>query len=553
MLCSLSVFTSKHLTFGALGNSYFRRQWLGSNGSFQTCLRKHDHGLHRSGLRLLAVPDSFKSRGVSSLAYARPMTVSHQASNAAAMYLPRKTLSRRTAKQNLDIEDPVTPLQSGVTGRGLAVGISTVVLLIVGYLYVTDTRAGFHRWLVVPVLRTLYSDAEEAHRAGVMTLKVLYQLGLQPRERGDQDGPGKDHVEVFGHRLKNSLAISAGLDKDAEIVSPLFGLGPAIVEIGGVTPLPQDGNPKPRVWRIPSQQALINRYGLNSKGAAHVARQLRHRVRDFGQTQGLGIDEKAQRLVLDGYAGVPPGSLNAGQLLAVQIAKNKDTPEHDTEAVKQDYVWCVNHLAEYADIIVVNVSSPNTPGLRSLQKMEPLRAILTGVVQATRSTRRRTKPAVMVKVSPDETAEDDIQGICKAVWQSGVDGVIVANTTKQRPPLSRFTSQQEAAVLQEQGGYSGPFLFERTLELVGKYRQALDMPLGAAVSGSQAKIPKIIFASGGISCGEDVLRVRAAGASVAMTYTQMIYEGSGFITSMKRQMRELANRPHLHVLSQSSS
>lgn len=552
MLHSLSASASKHLTNGALRNNPFRRRWLESNGHSQIYLKEHNRRPHGSGPGPLGVLDSFSSRGVSSLSYARPMAVSYRPLGAAAIVLPRKTFSRRTAKQKIDIEDPVAPLQSGITGQGLAVGISTVVLLIFGYLYVTDTRAGFHRWLVVPVLRTLYPDAEEAHKAGVMTLKVLYQLGLQPRERGDQDGPGKDHVEVFGHRLKNTLAVSAGLDKDAEIVSPLFALGPAIVEIGGVTPLPQDGNPKPRVWRIPSQQALINRYGLNSKGAAYVARQLRHRVREFAQAQGLGIDEKAQRLVLDGYAEVPPGSLNAGQLLAVQIAKNKDTPEHDTEAVKQDYIRCVKHLADYADIIVVNVSSPNTPGLRSLQKIEPLSAILTGVVQATRSTPRRTKPAVMVKVSPDETAEDDIQGICEAVWQSGVDGVIVANTTKQRPPLNRSVSQQEAAILQEQGGYSGHFLFERTLELVGRYRHALDMPLGAADAGNQAKIPKTIFASGGISCGEDVLRVREAGASVAMTYTQMVYEGSGFVTSVKRQMRELADRHHLHALSKSS-
>ena len=545
MLFSLSAAASKRLVTGALGNSQLGRQWL--DGHFQERMRQHDHLLHRSRLGLLG---SFNSHGVSGLACIRPMAASCQALNAAATVLSRKKLSTRITQQNLNADKLV--LQSSVYKRGLAIGISTVVLLIFGYLYVTDTRAGLHRWLVVPVLRSMCPDAEEAHKAGVTVLKILYQFGLHPRERRGQDRPEEDDLEVFGHHLRNPLAVSAGLDKDADIVSPLFALGPAIVEIGGVTPLPQDGNPKPRVWRIPSQQALINRYGLNSKGAAHVARQLRHRVRRFTQAQGLGIDEKAQRLVLDGYAGVPPGSLSPGQLLAVQIAKNKDTPEHDTEAVKRDYVQCVRHLADYADIIVVNVSSPNTPGLRSLQKTEPLRAILTGVVQATRNTPRQTKPAVMVKVSPDETAEDDVRGICEAVWQSGVDGIIVANTTKRRPPPTS-ASLLETAILQEQGGYSGPFLFEATLELVRKYREALDMPLGAENTGNRARTPKVIFASGGIACGEDVLRVREAGASVAMAYTQMVYGGSGFITSVKRQIRELENRRHPPASSKSPS
>lgn len=422
--------------------------------------------------------------------------------------------------------------------RSITAGISTIILLSFGYLYVTDTRAGLHRWLAVPLLRYLYPDAEDAHHAGVAILQGLYRFGVHPRERGDQDD-GAFAVEVFGHLLKNPLAISAGLDKDADIVSPLFALGPAIVEVGGVTPLPQEGNAKPRVWRIRSQRALINRYGLNSKGATHVALQLHQRLRAFTDARGYGVDEEAERLVLDGHAGVPPGSLSAGRLLAVQIAKNKDTPEHDHEAVKQDYVRCVEQLGELADIVVVNVSSPNTPGLRSLQRMEPLKNILTGVVRATKDLGRRQRPAVMVKVSPDQDTEDDIQGICEAVWQSGVDGVIVANTTRRRPRVDHSAgslSMEEQRTLGEQGGYSGLALLEGTIDLVGRYRQVLDAPLRG--EDGRAKTRKAIFASGGISNGEDVLRVRTAGASIAMIYTQMVYEGSGFITSLKRQLRE---------------
>ena len=367
----------------------------------------------------------------------------------------------------------------------------------------TDTRSGIHRWLAVPLLRFFYDDAEDAHEAGTRVLKALHSFGLHPRERGDADTAGDLGVEVFGHVLTNPIGTSAGIDKHAEIPSALLDLGPAIVEIGGVTPLPQEGNARPRVFRIPSQNALINRYGLNSKGAEHVAMQLRQRVRQFAYSMGYGVGEEAESFVLDGKAGVPPGSLVGGKLLAVQLAKNKTTSDQDIDAVRDDYVSCVDQLAKYADIIVVNVSSPNTPGLRSLQKTEPLQHILTGVVVAAKATQRKTKPAVMVKVSPDEDSEDQIRGICEAVWKSGVDGVIVGNTTMQRPeplPQGYVLRGKEATVLLQQGGYSGPQMFDRTLALVRKYRRILDVPLKTNIG--QDLVPKVIFATGGITNGK---------------------------------------------------
>jgi len=204
---------------------------------------------------------------------------------------------------------------------------------------------------------------------------------------------------------------------------------------------------------------------------------LRQRVREYAYKIGFGIDEMAEQRVLDGEAGVPSGSLMEGRLLAVQIAKNKSTPDDDIEAVKADYVYCVDAVARFADIVVVNVSSPNTPGLRALQRVEPLKNILTGVVEAAKKTNRRTKPAVMVKVSPDEDSEEQVQGICDAVWESGVDGVIVGNTTKRRHdllPADYELPSREAAVLLEEGGYSGPQLFERTVALTRRYRTLLD-------------------------------------------------------------------------------
>ena len=234
--------------------------------------------------------------------------------------------------------------------------------------------------------------------------------------------PQNLEVEVFGHTLSNPIGTSAGIDKHGEIPDPLFALGPSIIEIGGATPYPQDGNPKPRVFRLPSRKALINRYGLNSEGVETLQMRLRQRVREYCYNNGFGIDEQAEQSVLDGEAGVPGGSLTSGRLMAVQIAKNSFTPDEDIEAVKADYVYCVEALARYADIIVVNVSSPNTPGLRGLQRVEPLTNILTGVVEAAEKANKRVRPAVMVKVSPDEDSEEQVRGICDAVWESGVDG-----------------------------------------------------------------------------------------------------------------------------------
>ncbi|KAF4548827.1 Dihydroorotate dehydrogenase-like protein 2 [Elsinoe fawcettii] len=392
--------------------------------------------------------------------------------------LPTLRQLRFASDEPLVKQETLNDARSGGTRlKNLFLGTSLVLALSFTYLYTSDTRASVHQWLIVPLVRLAYPDAEDAHKVGNKALKFLYTFGLHPRERGDVDAKGDLKVEVFGHVLDNPIATSAGIDKNAEIPDPLLALGPAIVEVGGMTPRAQEGNPKPRVWRVPSQNALINRYGLNSEGADSVALRLRQRVREFAYSIGLGLDPEAERKVLDGEAGVPPGSLLPGRLLAVQCAKMKDTPDEDIEAVARDYTYCVDQLAKYADIIVVNVSSPNTPGLRSLQQTLPLTAILTSVVGAAKTCDRKTKPAVMVKVSPDEDSEEQVRGICDAVWMSGVDGVIVGNTTKKRPdPLPRGYAlpQKEEQIMLEQGGYSGPQLFERTVSLVKKYRTTLD-------------------------------------------------------------------------------
>lgn len=495
---------------------------------------------------------------------------------------------------------------AGTRTKNFVYGTALAFTLTGGYLYATDTRASIHEWLVVPALRQIYPDGEDAHHAGTRMLVALHKFGLNPRERGDVDAAGDLAVEVFGHRLANPIGTSAGIDKGAEVPTPLLELGAGLVEVGAVTLLPQEGNPKPRVFRLPSQNALINRYGFNSEGAETVAMRLRQRVREFAYHAGLGKDEAAERAVLNGEAGVPPGSLIPGRLMAVQVAKNKTTSENDIDAVVRDYATSVAHVGKYADILVVNVSSPNTPGLRTLQNVEPLTRLLSGVVQAVGNIDRKTKPAIMVKVSPDEDSEAQISGICEAVWDSGVDGVIVGNTTKKRPdplPKGYVLPESEAKLVLEQGGYSGPQMFERTLALVAKYRKALDegpkqlsapAPAAGAVGGAGAEAEaeageatgsmtktrveveqaqpsaafddladmaptvsvqsradaapapagprKVIFATGGITNGRQAREVLDAGASVAQVYTAMIYGGAGTISRIKQEMRDEAKQ-----------
>lgn len=197
-------------------------------------------------------------------------------------------------------------------------GSAFALLAGIGYLYLSDTRASAHQYIIIPAIRAIW-DGEDAHHITVKTLKTLYKLGLHPRERGGPDAAGDLRVTVFGHTLDNPIGISAGLDKNAEIPDPLFALGPAVVEVGGITPKPQPGNPQPRVFRIVSQEGIINRYGLNSEGADSVAARLRQRVREFAYQIGFGIGPDAEQAVLDGAAGVPPGSLVPGKLMCVQV------------------------------------------------------------------------------------------------------------------------------------------------------------------------------------------------------------------------------------------
>ncbi|KAI5838725.1 Dihydroorotate dehydrogenase-domain-containing protein [Morchella snyderi] len=458
-----------------------------------------------------------------------------------------KLLSQRPNQQRLsstaaNLARPGNRIRNGLIGTTL---VGTVAF---GYYYLTDTRSAIHQYPVVPFLRWFYSGddipkeaggkgdgAEKAHEVGIKALRGLYDIGFPLRERGDHEyldaeGMGvetdkNDRNQLFGHHLKTPLAISAGLDKHATCIDPLFALSPAIslLEIGCITPQPQAGNPKPRMFRLPTSNSLINRYGFNSVGADVAAIRLRDRVRRYAHAHGISEDDVYNSTTL-------PASLYPNRLLAVQIGKNKTTPETDIEAVKRDYTECVGKLARYADIIVVNVSSPNTPGLRSLQKRELLQDLLAAVVKATNDTPRKVKPKVVVKVSPDSSSPSDIKDISAAILGAGVAGVIVANTTVSRPPeilaSPQTTEEEKRVAAKEMGGLSGPVLLPKTLELVERFKKEL---------GDGA----VVFASGGITSGRDAVEARKRGASVVMGYTGMVYGGVGFWGRVAEEMASI--------------
>ncbi|KAF8453905.1 hypothetical protein BDZ91DRAFT_748571 [Kalaharituber pfeilii] len=362
------------------------------------------------------------------------------------------------------------------------------------------------------------------------------------------------------------------MTKHSEALDALYTLSPAIsiLETGCVTPLPQPGNPQPRLFRLPSTESLLNRYGFNSLGANHVATVLRTRVRRFARAHHIA-DPQA---VLDGLPDPNnpvhqplPASLIPGRLLAIQIGKNATTDPGDLPGVIRDYVSATTTLADYADLIVVNVSSPNTPGLRTLQSKSPLTHILSAVVEAADRANRRVKPKVLVKVSPDEDSPQQISDICDAVRDAGVSGIIVANTTTRRT-LSRLDdkviSDADRTVFErEKGGVSGPALYKRMLGLVERYREALDERglwerMGVENGGAETPGDKerrlvdywassrrpdgvgvTVIASGGVRTGAQAVEAMRRGAAAVMAYTAMVYGGVGTHGRMAEEMRKV--------------
>ena len=326
--------------------------------------------------------------------------------------------------------------------------------------------------IVGPLMRRL--DAEAAHALTVRALKS----GLVPGQPGDHD-------QILASRLwsrlfPNPLGLAAGFDKNAEVADAMLGQGFGFVEIGSVTPLPQPGNPRPRMFRLREDAAVINRMGFNNQGLAAVAGRLAARRR----------------------RGV----------VGANLGKNKDT-----EDAAADYEKGVAALAAHADYLVVNVSSPNTPGLRALQGRDQLDA-LVGRVRAALDA-QADPPPLLLKIAPDLTDEDKADIAAIAV-DGRLDGLIVSNTTVSRPPGLASPHRDQT------GGLSGKPLFALSTAVL---RQMY------ALTGG--RIP--LIGVGGIANGADAYAKIRAGASLVQLYSAMVYEGPGLVTRIKHELGTL--------------
>ena len=284
--------------------------------------------------------------------------------------------------------------------------------------------------------------------------------------------------EVFGLKFKNPVGLAAGFDKNAEYIEEMANFGFGFIEIGTVTPKPQPGNDKPRMFRLVNDEALINRMGFNNQGADVAAGRLKHLKNRHG-------------LIIGG-----------------NIGKNKITPNQDAV---NDYIYCFHALYDYVDYFVVNVSSPNTPGLRDLQEKGPLMHILN-TLQELNSAKPVAKP-ILLKIAPDLT-DSQLDDIVDIVTETQIAGLIATNTT-----ISRDGLVSDPTLVKETGGVSGKPLTKRSTEVI-KYIQ----------QKSNGSFP--IIGVGGIHSAEDAIEKLNAGASLVQVYTGFIYEGPALIQAI---------------------
>jgi dihydroorotate dehydrogenase len=318
-------------------------------------------------------------------------------------------------------------------------------------------------------------SAETAHRVGFWLIRAIAVMPGVPWLLGRWLGPTDPvlRIRAFGRDLPGPLGLAAGFDKDALGPDALGALGFGFVEVGTVTAQPQPGNPKPRLFRLPADRALVNRMGFNNHGAGAAACRLRAR-RSHSLTVGANI----------GKTKTVPGSEAAG-----------------------DYAASAQLIADAADYLVVNVSSPNTPGLRNLQAIDQLRPVLTAVRGALDAASPRRVPLV-VKIAPD-LADDDIDAIADLALELGLDGIIATNTSITRDHLASDPAEVQAAGA---GGLSGAPLKQRSLQVLRRLR---------ARTGDRL----VLVAAGGIETADDARDRLAAGATLIQAYTAFIYEG----------------------------
>jgi dihydroorotate dehydrogenase len=331
-----------------------------------------------------------------------------------------------------------------------------------------------YKRLIRPILFSV--DAEKIHHFIFKLLKFQSSVpGVPSLLKGTFSFQHQNlEKKLFGITFKNPVGLAAGFDKDAKLIDELAALGFGFIEIGTLTPLPQAGNEKPRLFRLPEDQALINRMGFNNEGVKAAIERLK---------------KKKSNIIVGG-----------------NIGKNKITPN---EKALDDYAICFEELFPYVDYFVLNISSPNTPGLRELQDKEPLRKLLLHIKKLSLS--KPVYKPVLLKIAPDlvDTQLDDIIEILK---ETQLDGVVATNTTISRDGLK--TRQEDVNAIGN-GGLSGKPLTQRSTDVIRYLRKKL----GPAFP---------IIGVGGIMCPEDALAKIDAGADLIQIYTGFIYEGPGF-------------------------
>jgi dihydroorotate dehydrogenase len=338
-----------------------------------------------------------------------------------------------------------------------------------------------YKQLIRPIL--FQFDPESVHHFTFRTIRFLSSIGFAGLFRSiySVNDPRLER-ELFGLKFKNPVGLAAGFDKDAKLYNELSDFGFGFVEIGTLTPKPQDGNPKKRLFRLKKDQAIVNRMGFNNKGV-------------FDAVENL---KKSHRVLIGG-----------------NIGKNKITPN---ELAAKDYLICFDALFDHVDYFVVNVSSPNTPGLRALQDREPLTALLKQLkkqnVKLAKARNSKEKP-ILLKIAPDLT-DNQLMDIIGIVKDTGIDGVIATNTT-----IARDNLKSGVLLTEETGGLSGRPLTDRSTEVIRFLSQK-----------SNKAFP--IIGVGGIHSAEDALEKLEAGADLVQLYTGFIYEGPALIKRINK-------------------
>ncbi len=332
-------------------------------------------------------------------------------------------------------------------------------------------------------------DAETAHHFAVQSLKRAFKLGLAPilRSQFSLEHPDLER-KVMGLTFKNPVGLAAGFDKDALLLDEISAFGFGFIEIGTLTPRPQDGNPKPRLFRLPQDAGLINRMGFNNSGVEDALQRLkayRHNIKN------------KNRMIIGG-----------------NIGKNKQTPNGNAV---QDYLICFDALFDWVDYFTVNVSSPNTPNLRDLQDKEPLTKLLN-LLQEKNLQKTNAKP-ILLKIAPDLT-DAQLDDIIQIVQTTKIAGVIATNTT-----ISRANLKTDDAHIQHigAGGLSGKPVQKRATQVIEYLRD----------KGGKAFV---IIGVGGIFTGEDAIEKLRAGADLVQIYTGFIYEGPAIIKNINKKL-----------------